>query len=186
MIKLQIKNMVCPRCIMAVENVLDEMEISDVEVRLGEVLLNEELKKDELSEFKSKIEKLGFELLDDKNSALINKIKSIIISQIQNGESQNMNLSELISSEINKEYSQLSKLFSTTAGMTIEHFAILQKIEKVKELLIYDELSLKEISYRLGYSSSAHLSAQFKKVTGFTPSEFKGLEFLERKGIDAV
>lgn len=184
MSKLQIKNMVCPRCIMAVENVLNEMKIQAVEVRLGEVLLNQELKTDELSEFKSKIEKLGFELLDDKNSALINKIKSIIISQIQKGESQNINLSELISSELNKEYSQLSKLFSATVGMTIEHFAILQKIEKVKELLIYDELSLKEISYRMGYSSSAHLSAQFKKMTGFTPSEFKNLGSQERKGID--
>lgn len=186
MVKVQIKNMVCPRCIIAVENVLDVMKIPALEVRLGEVLLNQELNSNQILEFKSKIEKLGFELLDDKNSALINKIKSLIISQIQMGQSQNMNLSELISNELNKEYSQLSKLFSATVGMTIEHFAILQKIEKVKELLIYDELSLKEISYRLGYSSSAHLSAQFKKVTGFTPSEFKGLEFSERKGIDKV
>lgn len=186
MIKLHIKNMVCPRCIMAVENVLDEMKISAVEVRLGEVLLNESLDELQHEEFKSKIEKLGFELLDDKNSALINKIKSIIISQIQKGESQSVNLSELISNELNKEYSQLSKLFSATVGMTIEHFAILQKIEKVKELLVYDELSLKEISYRLGYSSSAHLSAQFKKVTGFTPSAFKGLEFSERKALDKI
>lgn len=184
--KLQIKNMVCPRCIMAVENVLDEMKISAVEVRLGEVLLSQELNETELSEFKSKIEKLGFELLDDKNAALVNQIKSIIISQIQNGESQNINLSELISSELNKEYSQLSKLFSATVGMTIEHFAILQKIEKVKELLVYDELSLKEIAFQMDYSSSAHLSAQFKKVTGFTPSAFKSLGSSERKGIDGV
>lgn len=186
MIKLQIKNMVCPRCIMAVENVLDEMKISPIEVRLGEVLLNQELNEAELSEFKITIEKLGFELLDDKNSALINKIKSIIISQIQNDQPQNINLSELISSELNKEYSQLSKLFSATTGMTIEHFAILQKIEKVKELLIYNEFSLKEISYRMDYSSSAHLSAQFKKVTGFTPSEFKSIGNSERKVLDGI
>lgn len=186
MSKLQIKNMVCPRCIMAVKNVLDEMKISAVEVRLGEVLLNQELNEGELSEFKSKIEKLGFELLDDKNAALVNQIKSIIISQIQNGKSQNINLSELIASELNKEYSQLSKLFSATVGITIEHFAILQKIEKVKELLVYDELSLKEIAFQMGYSSSAHLSAQFKKVTGLTPSVFKGLGSVERKGIDGV
>lgn len=171
---------------MAVENVLGEMEISPIEVRLGEVLLDHELKETELSEFKSKIEKLGFELLDNKNSFLINKIKSIIIAQIQNNKSQNLNLSDLISSELNKEYSQLSKLFSTTTGMTIEHFAILQKTEKVKELLVYDELSLKEIAYKLGYSSSAHLSAQFKKVTGLTPSGFKRLGNFERKGIDVV
>lgn len=185
MSKLQIKNMVCPRCIMAVENVLDEMKISAVEVRLGEVLLNQELNETELSTFKSKIEKLGFELLDDKNSALINKIKSIIIGQIHE-KNENFVLSELIASELNKEYSQLSKLFSATTGMTIEHFAILQKTEKVKELLVYDELSLKEIAYQLGYSSSAHLSAQFKKVTGFTPSAFKGLEISERKVLDSI
>ena len=184
--KLQVKNMVCPRCIMAIENVLDEMEISPVEVRLGEILLENELNNEQLSIFKVKIEKLGFELLDDKNSAIINQIKSIIIQQIQNAETQNSNFSDLISNQLNKEYSQLSKLFSATTGMTIEHFAILQKIEKVKELLIYDELSLKEISYRLGYSSSAHLSAQFKKVTGFTPSEFKNLENSERKAIDKI
>lgn len=175
MVKLQVKNMVCPRCIMAVENVLGEMEISAIEVRLGEVLLNDSLDEVQHEEFKSKIEKLGFELLDDKNASLINKIKSIIITQVQNHDSQNLNLSDLISSELNKEYSQLSKLFSTTTGMTIEHFAILQKTEKVKELLVYDELSLKEIAYQLGYSSSAHLSAQFKKVTGLTPSGFKQL-----------
>ncbi|SMC65205.1 AraC family transcriptional regulator [Moheibacter sediminis] len=185
MIKLQIKNMVCPRCIMAVENVLNEMKVSAIEIRLGEVLLNQELKTDELSTFKSKIEKLGFELLDDKNSALINKIKSIIIGQIHE-KNENFVLSELISFKLNKEYSQLSKLFSATVGMTIEHFAILQKIEKVKELLVYDELSLKEIAFQLDYSSSAHLSAQFKKVTGFTPSEFKSLGNSERKGIDGI
>lgn len=186
MAKLQIKNMVCPRCIMAVENVLDEMKISAVEVRLGEVLLNQQLNETELSTFKSKIEKLGFELLDDKNAALVNQIKSLIISQIQNGESQNINLSELISSELNKEYSQLSKLFSATTGMTIEHFAILQKIEKVKELLVYDEFSLKEIAFQMDYSSSAHLSAQFKKVTGLTPSVFKSLGNSERKVLNEI
>ena len=169
---------------MAVENVLEEMKIPFLEVRLGEVLLENELSQKENSAFKSKIEKLGFELLDDKNSALINQIKSIIIEQVQNSETQNLNLSELISSKFNKEYSQLSKLFSATTGMTIEHFAILQKIEKVKELLIYDELNLKEIAYQLGYSSSAHLSAQFKKVSGLTPSEFKNLGNSERKSLD--
>lgn len=184
--KLQIKNMVCPRCVMAVENVLDEMKINPIEVRLGEVLIADELTENQGNEFKSKIEKLGFELLDDKNSAIINQIKTIIIRQIQNSSEENLNLSELLSKKLNKEYSQLSKLFSATTGITIEQFAILQKIEKVKELLVYDELSLKEIAYRLSYSSSAHLSAQFKKVTGLTPTEFKNLENSERKGIDGI
>lgn len=184
--KLQIKNMVCPRCVMAVENVLDEMKISPIEVRLGEVLITDELTENQENDFKSKIEKLGFELLDDKNSAIINQIKTIIIEQIQNSSEENLNLSELLSKKLNKEYSQLSKLFSATTGITIEQFAILQKIEKVKELLVYDELSLKEIAYRLGYSSSAHLSAQFKKMTGLTPTEFKNLGNSERKEIDGI
>lgn len=178
--------MVCPRCVMAVENVLDEMKISPIEVRLGEVLITEELSEDQENEFKSKIEKLGFELLDDKNSAIINQIKTIIIEQIQSSSEEHLNLSELLSKKLNKEYSQLSKLFSSTTGITIEQFAILQKIEKVKELLVYDELSLKEIAYRLGYSSTPHLSTQFKKLTGLTPTEFKNLGNSERKGIDAV
>lgn len=178
--------MVCPRCVMAVENVLDEMKISPIEVRLGEILITEELSEDQENEFKFKIEKLGFELLDDKNSAIINQIKTIIIEQIQSSSEENLNLSELLSKKLNKEYSQLSKLFSSTTGITIEQFAILQKIEKVKELLVYDELSLKEIAYRLAYSSSAHLSAQFKKVTGLTPTEFKNLGNSERKGIDGI
>lgn len=184
--KLQIKNMVCPRCVMAVENVLDEMKISPIEVRLGEVLITDELTENQENDFKSKIEKLGFELLDDKNSAIINQIKTIIIEQIQNSSEENLNLSELLSKKLNKEYSQLSKLFSSTTGITIEQFAILQKIEKVKELLVYDELSLKEIAYRLGYSSTPHLSAQFKKMTGLTPTEFKNLGNSERKGIDGI
>ena len=184
--KLQIKNMVCPRCVMAVENVLGEMKIQTIEVRLGEVLIANELTENQKNEFKSKIKKLGFELLNDKNSSIINKIKTIIIKQIQNSSEENLNLSELLSKKLNKEYSQLSKLFSATTGITIEQFAILQKIEKVKELLVYDELSLKEIAYRLGYSSSAHLSAQFKKVTGHTPTEFKSLGNSQRKGIQEI
>lgn len=178
--------MVCPRCIMAVENVLEEMKINPIEVRLGEVLLNKELSGKQQNEFQSKIEKLGFELLDDKNSAIINQIKTIIIQQVQDSDKGRFNLSELISEKLNKEYSQLSKLFSSTTGITIEQFFILQKTEKVKELLIYNELSLKEIAYQMGYSSPAHLSAQFKKVTGLTPSEFKGLGNNERKRIDGI
>jgi len=171
---------------MAVENVLVEMKINPIEVRLGEVLISDELTKNQKNEFKTKIEKLGFELLDDRNATIINKIKSVIIETIQNPKEQSENLSELVAHKLNKEYSQLSKLFSSTTGITIEQFAILQKIEKVKELLVYDELSLKEIAYQLGYSSSAHLSAQFKKVTGLTPSEFKSLGNSERKGIDVL
>lgn len=186
MAKLQIKNMVCPRCIMAVENTLSELKIPFIEVRLGEVLLKDEISDSQKNDFKIQIEKLGFELLDDKNSALINQIKTIIIEQIQNEENLNENLSELISSQLNRDYSQISKLFSSTLGVTIEQYAILQKVEKVKELLIYDELSLKEIAFRLDYSSPAHLSAQFKKISGLSPTQFKSLGMQDRKGIDKV
>lgn len=178
--------MVCPRCIMAIENIGHKMQLPFIEVRLGEVLLEKDLNKTQLNQFRIEIEKLGFELLDDKNSQLIHQIKTIIIEQIQSETEENPNLSDLIQSKLNKDYSQLSKLFSATTGMTIEHFAILQKIEKVKELLVYDELSLKEIAFRLGYSSLAHLSAQFKKTTGLTPTQFKNLGNAERKEIDGI
>lgn len=171
---------------MAIENSLKSLNIPFIEVRLGEVLLQNKISNEKLVKLQTKIEKLGFELLDDKNSAIINQIKTIIIEQIQNSSEGNLILSELLTEKLNKEYSQLSKLFSATSGITIEQFTILQKIEKVKELLVYDELSLKEIAYRLGYSSSAHLSAQFKKVTGLTPTEFKNLGNSERKRIDDV
>ena len=178
--------MVCPRCIMAVENSLKSLNIPFIEVRLGEVLLENEISNKQLKEFQSNIKKLGFELLDDKNSALINRIKTIIIEHIRSEEENDINLSELISSKINKDYAQLSKLFSSTLGMTIEQFTILQKIEKVKELLIYDELSLKEIAFRLNYSSPSHLSAQFKKISGLTPTEFKNLGIKGRKSLDKI
>lgn len=184
--KVQIKNMVCPRCVMAVENLLKQNEIDFIEVRLGEVILDSELSKSQKQTLQEQLVKLGFELLDDRNAALINKIKTLIINQIQSESNNNLKLSELISKKMNKDYSQLSKLFSSTLGITIEQFAILQKVEKIKELLIYDELSLKEISFRLNYSSPAHLSSAFKKATGFTPSEFKKLNIKNRKGIEQI
>ncbi len=183
---LSIKNMVCRRCIMAVENVLEEMGIQAVEVRLGEVLLQQDLTDNERNELNENLKKIGFELLDDKNAALIQKIKNIIIKQIQNEQNSNVKLSDLIAEKLNKEYSQLSKLFSSINGITIEQFTILQKIEKAKELLIYDEMSLKEIAFRLNYSSSAHLSAQFKKITGLTPSRFRELGMRGRNEIDKI
>ena len=178
--------MVCPRCIMAIENSLKSLNIPFIEVRLGEVLLENEIYNEQLKEFQSNIKKLGFELLNDKNSALIHQIKTIIIEHIHSEKENDINLSELISSKISKDYAQLSKLFSSTLGMTIEQFTILQKIEKVKELLIYDELSLKEIAFRMNYSSPAHLSAQFKKISGLTPTEFKNLGIKGRKFLDKI
>lgn len=178
--------MVCPRCIMAVENIFKEMKIQPLEVRLGEALLEKELSDQQKEVLKEKLEKLGFEILDDKNAKIIHQIKTILIKSLQNSPEENLNLAEFISANLGREYSQLSKIFSSTTGITIEQFYILQKIEKVKEYLIYDELSLKEIAYQLGYSSPAHLSSQFKKFTGMTPTKFKSLSEKERKAIDGI
>lgn len=178
--------MVCPRCIMAVERILEELEIESLEVRLGEVILAKELSEKKKSELEKELNLIGFELLDDRNSQIIHQIKTLLIQAVQEPKDEELNLSNLISQELNKDYSQLSKLFSATTGITIEQFYIQQKIEKVKELLIYDELSLKEIAFQLNYSSTAHLSNQFKKITGFTPTEFKGLTNNPRIGIDRI
>ena len=178
--------MVCNRCILAVQNVLDGMNIHPVNIELGEVILDSELQNDEKQLLKNKLQELGFELLDDSQQQLIEKIKSLIISHIQTSGEKSINYSEMLTQNLTKDYSSLSKLFSATEGITIEHYTILQKIEKVKELLTYDEMNLSEISYKLGYSSVAHLSAQFKKVTGFTPSQFKAQGIKLRKPLDEV
>lgn len=183
---LYIKNMVCDRCIFAVEEILKEIHIKPVTVRLGMVILNEELSKEKEHIFSDKLEKLGFELISDSNQKLIEKIKSLLISQIREHTAPSITYSEFLSHKLSKDYSYLSKLFSSSEGITIEHYIILQKIETVKELLSYDELNLSEISYKLGYSSVAHLSAQFKKVTGLTPSQFKAQKIKTRKSIDKI
>jgi AraC family transcriptional regulator len=183
---LYIKNMVCARCILAVEAILKEIHINPVNVELGEVTLNEEMSKEKKYIFSIELEKIGFELISDSNQKIIEKIKSILISQIREHKALTITYSELLSKKLNKDYSYLSKLFSTIEGLTIEHYIILQKIEKVKELLSYEELNLSEISYKLGYSSVAHLSAQFKKITGQTPSQFKAHKTKKRQSIDKI
>jgi AraC-like DNA-binding protein len=128
---------------------------------------------------------VGFELIDDKRSKLIEQIKTYIIETVQyKEEPRQKRFSELLSQHLHHDYSYLSKLFSEVEGITIEQYVINQKIEKVKELLLYDELSLSQIAFQLGYSSTAHLSAQFKKLTGFTPSQFKQMGVQSRKALD--
>ena len=185
-LKYFIKNMVCQRCIRAVEQSLIDINAEPLYVSLGEVILQNPLAPAELEQFKSRLKQLGFELLDDNRSQQIVKIKSIIVDHIHYQDDEKFTFSKILSNELNKEYSQLSKLFSETEGITIEQFVILQKIEKVKELLAYKEMNLNEISYKLGYSSVAHLSAQFKKVTGLTPSQFKAQGANLRKSLDSV
>jgi AraC-like DNA-binding protein len=171
---IYIKNMVCQRCIMAVKQVLTALEIVPNHVDMGEIELKEPLTASELDKLAKALLPIGFELLDNQKQQLIEKLKSSLIQKVQSGDiEEHFSISEYLSSMLLKEYSSISKLFSQVEGITIEQFFIQQKVEKVKELLIYGELTLNEISYQLGYSSVAHLSAQFKKVTGFTPSAFK-------------
>lgn len=182
--KLYVKNMVCPRCISAVEKTLNEIDINPIQVILGEITINGELNTIQTELLKQKLELLGFELLDDTHKQQIEKIKLIIINHIHHLNDNRFVFSEIIADELNKEYSQLSKLFSATEGITIEHFVILQKTEKVKELLAYNQMNLSEIADLLGYSSVAHLSSQFKKTTGLTPSQFKAQGIHLRKTLD--
>ncbi len=186
---LYIKNMVCPRCIKVVQDELEKLGVKVKSTILGEV--ETELTKDQLP-IKNIAEVLsnnGFELIDDGTTKIIEKIKNIIISVIQEYTEEDLtkiNFPKHISAKINKDYSSLSSLFSKNEGITIEHYIILQKIEKVKEYLKYDELTLSEISYKLGYSSVQHLSRQFKKSTGLTASEFKNNLSSKRNSIDSI
>ena len=187
--KIYIKNMVCDRCIMAVENELKNLKIEPKSIELGEVDLGgNDLSKELLEVLSERLNKIGFELIDDKKSKIIERIKTFIIEQVHyQNHQENINLSTSLSEELHYDYNYLSNLFSSIEGITIEQFHIQQKIERVKELLVYDELSLSEISYQLGYSSVAYLSNQFKKVTGLTPSYFKKLkDNKQRKPIDKL
>jgi AraC-like DNA-binding protein len=184
---LYIRNMVCNRCIMVVKSELEKLGHDPLHVQLGEVELKEDISGDELKVFKNRLDELGFELIDDSKSKLIEKIKLIVIQLIHHGNGQmHQNYSEYLASKLNKEYNYLSHLFSEVEGTTIEKYIINQKIERVKELLVYNELTLSEIADSLGYSSVAHLSGQFRKVTGLTPSYFKQLKENKRKPLDLI
>jgi AraC family transcriptional regulator len=184
---LYIKNMVCNRCILVVKQELEKLNIDSCTVTLGEAQTDTELSKEQIEQLGKNLAALGFELLDNNRQQLIEKIKNIIIKQVHYTEEENHhNYSEILATALHKDYSYLSNLFSDVEGVTIEKYIINQKIEKVKELIIYDELSLSQIAYQLGYSSVAHLSNQFKKVTGLTPSHFKKVGQNKRKPLDKV
>lgn len=176
--------MVCPRCIEAVSLIFKDLGISIVDISLGKVIIKEEISPDQIQKLKKRLAEKGFDLLDDKRTQLINKIKSIIIQEVHYQEEASLvNFSTLLAEKLHYEYAYLSRLFSTVEGKTIESFILSQKIEKVKELLTYDEISLSEIAFQMNYSSSAHLSSQFKKITGMTPSAFKKLFIQDRKSL---
>lgn len=186
--QLYIKNMVCDRCISVVAKELSELSINYTSVRLGEVDIPEKLSDDKNLNLRHRLSAHGFEILDDKKSALISQIKAAVINYIHYDESKSVkvNLSDHIAEKVGKDYNYLSGLFSEVEGITIERFVILQRIEKVKELLVYGELSLSEIAWKMGYSSLAHLSGQFKKITGLSPSDFRGIRDKKRKKLDEI
>lgn len=187
MTTLHIKNMVCHRCILSVNQVLERNGIAPIQTELGEVILADEPTPDQQQSLRADLEALGFELLDDQRSQLIEKVKSFLIEKVQSGAlPEDFSLVKAVGAAFQRDYSAISKLFSEVEGMTLEHFFILQKTEKVKEWLAYDELSLSEIAFRLGYNSVAYLSGQFKKVTGMTPSAFKANHTGRRKALDQV
>ena len=184
---LYIKNMVCDRCKMAVVNELERQGVVFQSVELGEVILKEQPAKSTLDAFKVGIEQLGFELIDDKKSKIIEKIKAEVIQTIRQPDTKiKTNFSIHLAQKLGKDYSSLSSLFSEVEGTTIEQYMIHQRIERAKELLVYDELTLSQIANQLNYSSVAHLSNQFKKITGLTPSHFKGIRSKARKPLDKV
>ena len=184
---LYIKNMVCSRCIMVVQQELQKLDIAIAQVSLGEVETSTDISKQQLEELQANLANLGFEILDKSKHQLIEKIKNIVIRQIHHTDDENHhNFSQILSKELHKDYSYLSSLFSEVEGVTIEKYIINQRLEKVKEFIIYKEMNLSEIAYKLGYSSVAHLSNQFKKVTGLTPSHFRKVGQNKRKPLDEV
>jgi AraC-like DNA-binding protein len=187
-ITLYIKNMVCHRCIKVVKDELTRLGYEVSKIQLGEVLIKSAEKSPDISEIRKLLVDNGFDLVDDKNSKLIEKIKVLIIEKIQyqNNNLEKFSFSKYLSSELGMNYSHLSSIFSSCEGITIEKFLIKQKIEKVKELLTYDELTLSEISFMLGYSSVQHLSNQFRQITGLNPSYFKKLKEHKRKPLDKI
>ncbi|WP_342647410.1 AraC family transcriptional regulator [Mucilaginibacter sp. CSA2-8R] len=185
--KVHVKNMVCHRCKLAVEQVLTESGYHVQQVELGEVTIDEDLNSTQLNALDTQLKHLGFELIDDRKAKLVERIKNLIIDRVHHHEDTlSINLSDYLAEKLHYEYNYLSNLFSEAEGTTIEKYYISQKIEKVKELLIYDELTLSEIAYRMGYSSVAYLSNQFKKETGFTPSHFKAIKENKRRNIEEL
>ena len=175
--KLFIKYMVSTRCKMVVKSELDNLGLHYGKIELGEVEVRENLTADQHNKLKAILLKSGLELMDDKKAILIEKVKNIIIEMIHYAEEPHQgNFSDYISQRLHHDYTSLAHLFSEVTGTTIEHYIISNKIERVKELLLYHEYNLTEISYKLNYSSVAHLSSQFKKVTGLTPTFFRQLK----------
>jgi AraC-like DNA-binding protein len=186
--QLFIKNMVCDRCKMAVDHTLRESGFHPLKVELGEAVVDENLTEAQKSDILApKLKALGFELLDDRRMQTIEQMKAAIIKLVHYRDNNStLNLSSFLQHELHQDYSTLSKLFSEFTSMTVERYYMEQRIERVKELLTYNELTLTQIALQLNYSSVAYLSSQFKTVTGMTPSEFKRLQGKTRRSLDSI
>lgn len=181
--------MVCHRCILAVEDILRTEAIPFLKVIFGEIHLAGELSPDQKDLLINKFRAIGFELIDNHNTALIEKIKQLVMKRARNeaGEMESkIKLSHYLSGSVNHEYTYISSLFSAVEGRTIENYFIEQRIEKAKELLVYGQRTLSQIAFDLEYSSVAHLSSQFKKITGLTPTYFKEIGLAKRKALDKI
>jgi AraC-like DNA-binding protein len=179
--------MVSIRCKMVVKSELDKLGLKYSTVDLGEVMVDGDVTAEQQKQLKAALAKSGLELMDDKRAMLIEKIKNVIVEMVHyEDELTKAKHSDYIGTKLNYDYTYLANLFSEATGITIEQYIITHKIERVKELLLYDELNLTEISYKLNYSSVAHLSNQFKKVTGLTPSYFKKLKLQRRLTLENV
>lgn len=186
--RLHIKNMVCDRCIMVVRGQLESLNFRVVKIALGEVDIEPPANDEQMFEISSSLKLLGFELIDNEKEVIIAQIKNIVIEQIHHKTQpdSNINFSMILASALQKDYTYLSRLFSEMEDTTLAKYIIQQKIEKVKELIQYGQLNLNEIAFIMGYSSSAHLSAQFKQVTGLSPSLYRSSDEYMRKPIDKV
>src|SRR5688572_24843287 len=186
--QINIKNMVCARCIKSVTNIFQAAGANIKEVELGKVIVEGELSDTVMEKLRCDLKAEGFEVIDDQRMKLVQQVKDLIVELVHMKDLDEMkeNLSDYLGKRLHKDYTYISNLFSSVENTTIEQYFILQKIEKVKEWLVYDELTLSEMAFRLGYSSVAHLSNQFKKITGFTPSGFKKLKDHHRKRLDSI
>jgi AraC-like DNA-binding protein len=177
--------MVSIRCKMLVKTELEKLGLHYKTVELGEAEIEEDISQDQWNELNTALKKSGIELMEDKKSILIEKIKNIIVELVHYSEEPlEVNFSDYLSQKLNHDYTYLANLFSETQGITIEHFHIMHKIERIKELLVYDELNITEIAWKMNYSSVAHLSNQFKKMTGLTPSFFKKIKEKKRGSLE--
>ncbi|RZJ50147.1 MAG: helix-turn-helix domain-containing protein [Chryseobacterium sp.] len=185
--KISVKNMVCDRCISAVQNIFEKSDIAVKSIHLGEVETESQLSENDLFGIENKLEEIGFEIIKDPSQQLIENIKNLVILKIERLDTdENFLLSNFLSNALHKDYSVLSKVFSQNENITLEQYYILQKIEKVKELLFNNDFTLTEIAGHMGYKSVQHLSSQFKSTTGHTPTEFKKLKIQDRKPLDYV